>query len=361
MKQPPEPLSDRDRCRLRPGMYIGNVVDGSGLQNLVWELLGNALDVYLRGAATWISLAVDDTTLIIADDGSGIDVTLEDGVPRLVGWLTSFHGEATADGHYPHVHLRPKYRGYGLATAFFLAEHFEVETVRLGRRYRAVGHQGVLQGGLMDLGPDDGCGTCIRLVPDATIFSDNRLDLDGFRPRLDHLAAFNPGLDLRVQGRRVAFDDGIRDLLRRSVAPATPIGPLFYYQGGDDILVEIALQWFAGVGSSGVFSFMNFAATVEGGTHVTGVHKAMRQVLRHWADHDGRVWHTERMYTDLALVIHVEMHDPRFGGPRRDHLISEEVEHAVVAQLSPALSAWLADHPDFREILWRHLGLMLLR
>lgn len=351
-------LTDRESCRTRPGMYIGHPDDGSGLQNLVWEVLGNAVDVFLRGEATKITLDLCGITITVADDGPGIDITPKDGVPRLVKWLTSFHDSGTADDHYPHVHLRPAFWGMGLATAFFLSEHFECETIRAGRRYRVVGHQGLLQGGLEDLGPSDGRGTRIRMVPDATVLGQVLLDLNHFRPRLDHLVAFNPRLDLWVQGQRIVFDNGVRDLLLRGIDGATPLGPLFYHKGGSDgIAVEIALQWFPGVGAKGIRSFMNHAVTTDGGTHVTGMLEALRQVLPSYAAGDGYGWDETRMRDNLAMVIHAEMRDPRFGGPTRDHLISAEVEQVVFDTISPALSVWLADQADFRLALWRHLGL----
>ncbi len=339
-------------------MYIGNPDDGSGLQNLAWELIGNAMDVFLSGEATKIAFDLSESTITIADDGPGIDVTPEKGVPRLVTWLTAFHESGTADEHFPHVHLRPGFWGDGIAVSFFLSEYFELETVRAGRRYRVVGRQGLLQGGLEDLGPCDERGTRVSLVPDRTIFNPALLDFDDFRPRLDHLAAFNPSLELWVQGHRVVFDDGIRDLLLRGVGAATPLGPLFYHQGaGDGIAVEIALQWFPGLGAKGIRSFLNHAVTIDGGTHVNGTLKALRQVLRSWAATDGCVWEETCLNDDLAVVIHAEMLDPRFGGPTRDHLISKEVARVVYDTISSPLSVWLANHADFRQALWRHFAL----
>lgn len=177
--------------RKRPGMYVGDVDDGSGLHHLLWEVAGNVIDLHLARYAT--ELHVDlarDAWVMVRDDGPGIPV--EPAGPGLASILetvcATLHAKATFDQHFPHVHLGVGMHGVGLAAVNALSARFEVETTRDGVRWGQAFERGRVASDLRCLGTTSTVGTTVRFQPDPEIFGAIELDPSAVARRLQELA-----------------------------------------------------------------------------------------------------------------------------------------------------------------------------
>jgi DNA gyrase subunit B len=183
-------ISSRAAIRGRPGMYIGDPEDGSGLQNLVLEVVSNALDQCLIGRCSAIHVAIDDDLVTVRDDGPSLALDSEE----VRSYLTTLHRTATADGHAPHVHLAV---GVGFAVVNALSARFEVEVVHGGRVWRTAYEQGLVVEPLTSEPSEAPTGTPVRLRPDPAIFrTTTRISRGALTERLELLTFLVPTLRL---------------------------------------------------------------------------------------------------------------------------------------------------------------------
>jgi DNA gyrase subunit B len=334
--------------RKRPGMYIGDVYDGSGLLHLLWEVVANAVDEHLAGACKNIAIRLhDDARVTVEDDGRGIPVlATQDGLPFLEAAMTHLHTRPTFDGHVRNVHV--KVPGVGLVAVNALSRETIVETVREGRRYRQVFRAGPALGPLADLGDTRDVGTRITFTPDPSIFEAPEFDATQIRERLRQIAGFCAGLTFRfADERRDAFvcPRGIVDLLAHesrggSIAP----DPVLHARGEEgNVRVEVALGWCRWHGR--VRSFVNLHETSEGGSHVTGLERGMSELANALPE-------SERPDVERALRAHmlgilsVFHHDPSFENPTKSRLATPEVRPVVEAVVRRCLRDFAASRPD---------------
>jgi DNA gyrase subunit B len=321
--------------RLRPGMYVGDTHDGSGVQTCVLEVVGNAVDQYFAGRCRRIHVDVRaDGEIVVTDDGPGIPgAQLE----RLVG---ERRHAPTADGHAPHVHLRPGAQGAGVAVVNYVSARFEVRTVHDGAEHRVLFQEGLLVEGCTSTPSAAPTGTTVAFRPDPTIFSGPMIDRVALSTRLDELSYLLPGLELSWSFAADPITSrGLAALVERAVR--RPLGPTVHARGTvGDIDVEVAYGWDAAPGAPAVHSFANFGRTREGGTHVRGLLDALA-VLRRTRRRD--------LESGLVAAVAVVLADVRYGNPCKDRVDNEEVRAAVRAVASDALSAWAAAFPDARD------------
>lgn len=335
-----------DAIRMRPGMYVGDVVDGSGLHHLLWEVVGNSVDEYLAGCCTRIDVTLHDDSVVVSDDARGISVDpLADGTPLLVHVLTHMHDRATFDGHPNHVHLDGI--GLGLVAVNAVSRRMVVETTRAGRRYRVELERGAA-GPVVDLGTAEGPGTRVTFAPDPEIFAHVDFDTTAIRRRFADLAGFCPGLSLRcVDERRgtIACPGGLPELLVRQHPGVQTLlaAPLHARGERDGIRAEIALTWARHEWDGGVRSYLNLYETRDGGTHVTGLLRGLnalvpRNMLR-------RDLVKQELRRRLLAIVSVLQHDPTFDSPTRSKLTSPEVAPVVEHLVRDCLGAFARERP----------------
>ncbi len=331
--------------RRRPGMYVGNTDDGSGLLHMVLELVGNSIDQHLAGHVTelWVAMS-DDGWISIRDDGSGIPTDLlplrhdEPPISLLEHVFTRLHMGPTFDGHVPHVHVSTGVQGFGVAVVSALSERVIVETTYKGVRWTQTFERGERVTPLLRLGPTAREGTTVRFRPDPLIFKNVELDRRGTEARLQELAWLSPQLRVFWNERRLRARGGIAGLTQQIAAERGDVQ--FRYalkQTVGDVHVEIAFAWNRD-GEEVVRSYVNMQPTLGNGTHVSGIWRGLAEYARSRNALARRARHVrEAVGRGLVAVVHVGLYDPRFGSPTRDQLQNPEAADAVRTALRTTL------------------------
>jgi DNA gyrase subunit B len=347
-------LSGLDAVRRRPGMYIGDVRDGSGLHHMLWEVVSNALDEHLAGRARHVRVSVEGQLAEIEDDGGGIPLTPhpESGVPFVERALTTLHCGATLDGHLPHVHVGPT--GLGLFVVNALSETLEIEVRRDGWSWHQHFARGVPLGPLERGTRTERTGMRVRFRADASIFDPTPFDRHAIRSRLAELAAFNPSLAFELMAERICQPRGIAALVD-ALADGDAIADTFAMRSlQDHVLVEVALGWAAGAHTC-VRSFVGQRATDEGGTHESGFWKGLVAAIAAQPGYAGRLprraSHARRRLAGLRAIVHVDLRHPDFGGPTKSCLASRDVEAIVRTRVEEAYGIHLRAHPLLQPVI----------
>lgn len=347
--------------RRRPGMYIGDMHDGSGLRHMLWEVVANSLDEHMAGHCTRIMIEIaEDGAISVEDDGRGIPLDEIDGVSFAEKALTSLHAGPTLDGHAPHEHIGM--HGVGLFAVCALSARLTLEVKRAGRRFEQYFERGLAVSVLRDIGVADASGTRILFAPDPEIFSTAWLDPGPVLARLKEMSFLFPRLTLGFRDRREhSFHepDGLAAYFKTSAAFAgddLTAKVFMCASSAESIGVEVVAMWSKRAGTS-LESFANVTRTTEGGTHVDGLLRGLvagaRRALPD-ACRGLRRTRIERALTcGLQAAVCVRLDDPEYGRPTRDRLMSPHVatvvEQCVAGHFSdhlvsePALRAYLAD------------------
>lgn len=307
-------------------MYVGDV-DVQGLLRLAWELLANAIDEHLAGHATRVCISIgdDDDTIVVEDDGRGIEPEIA------LRAMTELHDTNTLDGHHPHVHVTPL-RGLGLVIVNALSSTTTIETThRDGRILRARFARGTLTEPFLDVGPTERRGARIASTPDREVFLSARVDVDRVQRRLEDLAACfeRLALELTIAPRVVRMPRGMIDLLAARVRRDTMLHDPIHHRVTDGALtIDLALA-FLRWPNGGIHTYVNGLETRAGGEHYTGFVRGLRELDLAGDD--------RRVHARLAGYVHVLCMAPQFTGPTGEMLantgIRDPVEHATRAML----------------------------
>ena len=354
---PSEVLAGIAAVRKRPGMYIGDVHDGSGLHHMLWELVANALDEHLAGFARSLEVKLEGSAVTVADDGRGIPLHLRpDGRTYLEAVFTVLHGGGTADGHFPHVHVGPRLHGVGLAPVCALSEQVVVEVMRDGARHRQVFARGVPSGPHEALGPASASGTSVQLVPDPRVFPAVAFDRALIAERLQEMAYLNPDLRVHLNGAQLAGGDGLGTYCADLALGSELLAPYALRARGrhKKVDVDLALAW-RREGDLALRSFVSQHRTRHGGSHERGFWEGMRRALGEFAPEQLGGMPTERFRRALAAglvaVIHAGLYDPEFEGPTKDRLRSPAARSAVAHVVHESLVVYLSQYHRLREQL----------
>lgn len=360
--QPVEVLETTELVRKRPGMYIGDIHDGSGLLHMVWELVANCLDQFLAGNATRIEVTLDaDGAVLIEDDGPGIPVTPLRGRSFLEVAFTELHGTPTFDGHGPHEHVG--LRGVGVMPVNALSERLHVRTYQEGRLYELEYRRGKPTSSLRDRGLEEGRGTRISFVPDAAIFTDTWIDAGAIGRRLRELAWLNPGVAITLRDRREQkFHEprGLAGFFERFRLHSDAVCEPIALEGiHDSVTVEAIVQWCAYAWHHHVESFANSERTTGDGSHVdgfvAGIVSALRSTFPDLTRGKSAAKLREKVSPGLHAVVCVRLRAPEFAAPTRDRLASEAALVAVRTVVQQSLRELLATNPALREHFRRAL------
>ena len=357
--------SDIVAMRTRPGMYVGDTRDGSGLHHLLWEVVGNALDEFLAGRATRIDVTLnEDGSVTVEDDGGGIPIHEVDGVPFAQRALTTFHTTGTLDGHVPHAHVG--WPGVGISVVNALSTWLVLDVFRSGhhfcQRYVAQTPEA-----LLCLAPTERSGTRFTFAPDPEIFAEPELSYDVVAKRLREISFLNAGLrielrDHRPRDRVFHYPTGLRGFLDAE-GSARPRGvettEVLTCKGvKSDVRVDVALRFRQpSVASRGVLSFANTERTTLHGTHVDGllegIADALVPELSAQIRHSGVARYA--MQDCLDALVHVCLENAQFSNPTTDELGSPEVTMAVRAIVGEQLVPQLATRPRLRDQIVAHI------
>ncbi len=328
-------------------MYVGDVSDGTGLEDMIWEVVANTVDQHLAGRARNLSVIVDGQGWIeVEDDGPGMPLAGGDhGGSPVETTFTVLHWGATRDGHFPHVHLTTTMTGIGLPPVAALSRRLEVESRHDGRVGVLAIERGHVVSPLEIVGRSARSGLRVRFLPDPAIFGARAPKLDSLEVRLRELAWLMPLLAVRWQGHLLPGAGGPMAWVQ---AQGVGDAVLAVRRTIDDVVVDLALGWRDGR-SAEVHSFVNLQRTFSG-SHVEGLFEGLETLARQDGFSASSRVLEEILSPGLVALIHVGLLHPQFGAPTRDHLRTPLARTATARAIVDAADA-LHRRGAFRETL----------
>ena len=363
-------LKGLDAVRKRPGMYIGDTDDGSGLHHMVFEVVDNSIDEALAGHCKNISVDMNkDNTISVEDDGRGIPVDMHKGEKMSAAEviMTQLH----AGGKFDHDSYKVSggLHGVGVSVVNALSERLDLNIFRNNKEYAITFKDGNSIKPLKEIGKTKKTGTKISFLPSKEIFSSTKFNSTTLQKRMRELAFLNKGISIiltdntsakskeyvnKYEGGIVEFVEFINQkkpqLINKNEA-AIFKKPVFVTAEKERVVVECAFEWNAGY-SEDVLAFTNNIHQKDGGTHLLGFRSALTRVINKYANDTNLIKKNkvtisgDDIKEGLVAVLSIKMPDPKFSSQTKDKLVSSEIRLVVESVISEKVSTWFDQNPS---------------